>query len=90
MSRATSTNTFKRSETFPHESTADQFFSESQFESYRMLGAYTMEKLCADCAGDFRRFTGEILRTHLQIQPPDWLATLIQMSPTGRDATGPA
>ena len=49
---------FKRSETFPHESTADQFFSESQFESYRMLGAYTMEKLCADCAGDFRRFTG--------------------------------
>jgi hypothetical protein len=30
---------FERSETFPHESTADQFFSESQFESYRMLGA---------------------------------------------------
>jgi hypothetical protein len=81
---------FKRSETFPHESTADQFFSESQFESYRMLGAYTMEKLCADCSGDFRRFTGDILRTHLQIQPPDWLATLIQMSPTERDATGPA
>ena len=81
---------FKRSETFPHESTADQFFSESQFESYRMLGAHTMEKLCADCPDDFRQFTGEILRTHLQIQPPDWLATLIQMSPTARDATGPA
>src|SRR6478736_6001636 len=81
---------FKSSETFPHESTADQFFSESQFESYRMLGAYTMEKLCADCGGDFRRFTGDILRTHLQIQTPDWLATLIQMPPTGRDATGPA
>ncbi len=80
---------FKRSETFPHESTADQFFSESQFESYRMLGAHTMEKLCVDCAGDFRRFTGEILRTHLQIQPPDWLATLIQMSATGREAAGP-
>ena len=81
---------FKRSETFPHESTADQFFSESQFESSRMLGAHTMEKLCADCPDDFRQFAGEILRTHLQIQPPDWLATLIQMSPTGRDATGPA
>jgi hypothetical protein len=81
---------FKRSETFPHESTADQFFSESQFESYRMLGAYTMEKLCAEGGGDFRRFTGDILKTHLQIQPPDWLATLIQTSPTGRDATGPA
>jgi hypothetical protein len=81
---------FKRSETFPHESTADQFFSESQFESYRMLGAHTMEKLCADGGGDFRRFTAEILRTHLQTQPPDWLATLIQMPPTGRDTTRPA
>jgi hypothetical protein len=81
---------FKRSETFPHESTADQFFSESQFESYRMLGAYTMEKLCTVGVGDFRRFTADILKTHLQIQPPDWLATLIQMPPADRDAAGPA
>src|SRR6201993_315552 len=81
---------FKRSQTFPHESTADQFFSESQFESYRMLGASTMGRLCADCGGDFRSFTAEILRTHLQIQPPDWLGTLIQMSPTGRDTAGAA
>jgi hypothetical protein len=28
------------SPTFPHESTADQFFGESQFESYRALGEY--------------------------------------------------
>jgi hypothetical protein len=81
---------FKRSETFPHESTADQFFSESQFESYRMLGAHTMEKLCVGCDVDFRSFTGEILKTHLQTQPPDWLAKLIEMPRTGRDATGPA
>jgi hypothetical protein len=81
---------FKRSQTFPHESTADQFFSESQFESYRMLGAYTMEKLCAECGGDFRRFIGEILRTHLQTQPSDWLATLIRMSSNERDTAGPA
>ncbi|PYI74649.1 MAG: hypothetical protein DMF01_09800, partial [Verrucomicrobia bacterium] len=47
---------FKRSATFPHESTADQFFSESQFESYRMLGGHTMEKLCTDCGGDFDCF----------------------------------
>jgi len=80
---------FKRSQTFPHESTADQFFSESQFESYRMLGAYTMEKLCADCSGDFRSFTAEILKTHLQVQPPDWLAILIQTSSSGADATAP-
>jgi Patatin-like phospholipase len=78
---------FKSSETFPQESTTDQFFSESQFESYRMLGAYTMEKLCSDCGGDFRQFTGDILRLHLQIQPPDWLAPLIQKSRTDWDAT---
>ena len=29
-------------DTFPHESTADQFFSESQFESYRLLGERVM------------------------------------------------
>jgi hypothetical protein len=30
---------------FPHESTADQFFSESQFESYRALGQHIVEKV---------------------------------------------
>ena len=80
---------FKRSEIFPHESTADQFFSESQFESYRMLGAYTMEKLCAACSGDFQRFTGEILTAHLKVQPPDWLASLIQTLPPDHDAADP-
>jgi hypothetical protein len=29
---------------FPHESTADQFFDEPQFESYRMLGLHTVDK----------------------------------------------
>jgi hypothetical protein len=28
---------------FPHESTGDQFFTESQFESYRALGKYTLD-----------------------------------------------
>jgi hypothetical protein len=32
-------------EEFPHESTADQFFDEPQFESHRMLGSYILEKL---------------------------------------------
>ena len=68
---------FKTSETFPHESTADQFFSESQFESYRMLGAHTMEKLCTDCDGDFRCFVRDILKRHLEIEAPDWLARLL-------------
>lgn len=30
---------------FPHESTGDQFFSETQFESYRMLGGHTVEEI---------------------------------------------
>ena len=35
----------RTSETFPHESTADQFFSESQFESYRALGEFIVDEL---------------------------------------------
>ena len=38
---------------FPHESTADQFFSESQFESYRRLGAF----LTGEILGVSRAFT---------------------------------
>lgn len=30
---------------FPHQSTADQFFTETQFESYRALGRYTMQRI---------------------------------------------
>jgi hypothetical protein len=47
---------FKSNEAFPHESTGDQFFSESQFESYRMLGAYTMGRICPEKIGDFKSF----------------------------------
>lgn len=68
---------FKTNPTFPHESTSDQFFSESQFESYRMLGAYTMEKFCTDCDGDFHCFISDILKRHLQMEAPGWLAELL-------------
>jgi hypothetical protein len=37
----------KREPTFPHQSTADQFFDESQFESYRRLGLHIGEKCLA-------------------------------------------
>jgi Patatin-like phospholipase len=30
---------------FPHQATSDQWFTESQFESYRMLGLYTIEQV---------------------------------------------
>ena len=35
---------------FPHESTADQFFSESQFESYRALGRHAFNEICGNYA----------------------------------------
>lgn len=34
--------------TFPHESTADQFFSEDQFDAYRMLGRHIVEHTMAN------------------------------------------
>jgi hypothetical protein len=33
-------------ETFPHESTGDQWFDESQFESYRKLGSHIIDTIC--------------------------------------------
>jgi len=39
-------NYAKSSNAFPHESTADQWFSESQFESYRMLGSHAVDRIC--------------------------------------------
>jgi uncharacterized membrane protein YfbV (UPF0208 family) len=35
----------RNSPTFPHESTADQWFDESQFESYRALGVHAVESI---------------------------------------------
>ena len=31
---------------FPHQATSDQFFDESQFESYRRLGLHVVEEIC--------------------------------------------
>ncbi|HEY7292423.1 MAG TPA: hypothetical protein VH583_21470 [Vicinamibacterales bacterium] len=36
---------------FPHESTVNQWFGESQFESYRMLGLHTVDSLAGDYDG---------------------------------------
>lgn len=46
---------------FPHESTADQWFSESQFESYRALGAHAVRQVNggAECA-DFETFLANV------------------------------
>jgi hypothetical protein len=36
---------------FPQETTSDQFFGESQFESYRRLGEFAMEQACEGLRG---------------------------------------
>jgi hypothetical protein len=37
---------------FPQEVIVDQFFSESQFESYRMLGSHIVDEICTGADGD--------------------------------------
>ncbi|MDQ3413427.1 MAG: hypothetical protein M3480_00375 [Verrucomicrobiota bacterium] len=69
---------FKTNQAFPHESTTDQFFTESQFESYRMLGLYTMERLCGGACGNFLELTLTILTNHLGRSVPEWLANLME------------
>jgi len=48
-------NYARMSPAFPHESTADQFFTESQFESYRALGSYVVDQMCGELAGEGQR-----------------------------------
>lgn len=43
---------------FPHDTTADQWFNESQFESYRALGFFTIEKVMEEISQqDLAQFT---------------------------------
>ncbi|MBN8628692.1 MAG: patatin-like phospholipase family protein [Planctomycetes bacterium] len=44
----------RQDDLFPHQSTLDQFFNESQFESYRALGYHTAQEVFRD----FRNFSG--------------------------------
>lgn len=48
-------NYARTSPAFPHESTADQFFTESQFESYRALGSYVVDQMVGKLAGERQR-----------------------------------
>ena len=60
-------NYAQTSDTFPHETTADQFFSESQFESYRALGAHAIEQMSAnwDQCGGLAGWTDHIYTRYL-------------------------
>ena len=57
--------------TFPNETTADQFFDEPQFESYRALGSYIMDRICGSHAGDLdlARFVFRAYRNLLRLAP---------------------
>jgi hypothetical protein len=48
---------------FPHESTLDQWFTESQFESYRHLGEYLMEGVGEQTAHDLAAFFQSVKTT---------------------------
>lgn len=43
-------------EDFPHETTADQWFDEPQFESYRMLGSFIMDVIAGDDTSDLSTY----------------------------------
>jgi len=48
---------------FPEDTIVDQWFSEPQFESYRMLGSHMVDKIRGDAArGSFREFEDNALR----------------------------
>jgi hypothetical protein len=45
-------NYWRANRDFPQEEIADQFFTESQFESYRMLGSFIVDSMCEGEDGD--------------------------------------
>jgi hypothetical protein len=48
------TSYWKANPSFPHQTTADQWFDESQTESYRVLGKFTMDSICRNWPADGR------------------------------------
>jgi hypothetical protein len=56
---------------FPHETTADQFFDEPQFESYRALGSYVMDRMCGSHSGelDLVGFVTQVNKNFLKMAP---------------------
>jgi hypothetical protein len=55
---------------FPHHSTADQFFSETQFEAYRNLGEHVGDKLF------LKAIVGEKMSTDKYVEVETWFSAL--------------
>jgi hypothetical protein len=64
-------NYAKRSNAFPHESTADQFFTESQFESYRMLGSHVIDDIVLKAIKAIRDVPRDSVAEKEQKQPTE-------------------
>ncbi|HKR59423.1 MAG TPA: patatin-like phospholipase family protein [Pyrinomonadaceae bacterium] len=60
---------------FPNETTADQFFDEPQFESYRALGSFIMDQMCGSHSGDLTK-----LKFVIQV-----IANLVRVAPQMRE-----
>jgi hypothetical protein len=58
----------KASQSFPHESTSDQWFSESQFESYRALGRHAVAQILGE--SPVREFKELFTRAERYVAPP--------------------
>jgi hypothetical protein len=79
---------------FPHESTSDQFFSESQFESYRALGRHVINEMCGNYlptgpiakpiakefkdVGEFARFIERAAAGAASLPPAELIASAIR------------
>jgi GNAT superfamily N-acetyltransferase len=69
---------------FPHEPTSDQFFDESQFQSYSRLGehaAWEVLSPAAHCAGEGFTAVCEELRSHWVTAPPSMQDFLLRETP---------
>jgi len=66
---------------FPHQSTLDQFFDESQFESYRRLGEHVVASLCSDAVSGemtIRAFVEGLYTAHLKRVPRREILDLVK------------
>jgi len=55
---------------FPHQSTGNQWFNESQTESYRMLGLHTLNEICRGWEGNsLEDFGRHVLKMYLTVSP---------------------
>jgi hypothetical protein len=61
---------------FPHQSTANQWYDESQTESYRMLGVHTIREMCSGWNGEkgLEGMAGHLCDTYLGIGPRSFKA----------------